>query len=307
MSLTIEYLLGISYLIWMPLTAILLAAIIWTASFETLSNATAVLGLSMLVTLAVTVVGQPSWLSVTTSMFQPSSNTLQPMALYLFSVVSLFGAYMTPYQFALYSSGAMEEEWTGRDHLTNRIVTIVGTTFGAIIAMALTAGAAIYLFPGHQSVSAFTALLQPAKDSLGLIGVGVMLFGIFMVSLAAGLEAAMSGSYAVCQYLGWDWGKKGRPATAPLFHFGVLVLIVLAVLVGETEVDPILMTTLSMAIAAVALPFNFIPLLIVANDPSFMGDQCNGILTNVASIGIVVLLTVVTLAAIPLLFLSGSL
>lgn len=306
MALVIEYASGLSYLIWIPAMALILLSIIWFVGFEMLDNSTALVGLTMLVVLVVMVKGLHDWGGMAISLVHPSMSTASPIALYLFSVVSLLGAYMTPYQFAFYSSGALEEEWGGHDFTTNRIVSVVGTTFGGAVTLGITVIAAIYLYP-TKNVSSFVTLLQPVKDSLGQTGLIFLLIGIFAVCVGAGLEAAMSGSYSIMQYFGWDWGKKGKPHTAPVFHFGVMCLLALAVIVAETQVNPIQMTTVTMAVGAVTLPFNFIPLMIVANDRDFLGEQKNNVLTNIVALLLIGLLCVVTVAAIPLLFLSGTL
>ena len=43
------------------------------------------------------------------------------------------------------------------------------------------------------------------------------------------------------------------------------------------------MTAITMAIGAVSLPFTFLPLLIIANDKDYMGDQKNNLAINVIS------------------------
>jgi Mn2+/Fe2+ NRAMP family transporter len=218
----------------------------------------------------------------------------------------LFGAYMTPYQFDFYSSGALEEEWTAEDLVTNRVVSLVGTIFGGLITIALMINAAAVLYPAHHAVSTFSDAVLPASVSLGVAGAAFFLFGTFAVSLGAGLETTLSGSYAIMQYFGWEWGKKGRPHTAPVFQFTMLLLLALAILIAETGIDPITLTTLTMAISAITLPFNFLPMLIVANDGEYMGEQKNTLGTNIVALIVLAVLSVVTVTAIPLTFLSGS-
>ncbi len=61
-----------------------------------------------------------------------------------------------------------------------------------------------------------------------------------------------------------------------------------------------------MAFAAFSLPFTFAPLLIVANDPEYVGNQCNTAAVNVVAALVLALLCVVTVATIPLLVASGG-
>lgn len=307
MALALQLAFNISYLLWIPVAALLVGIILWKVKFAVMDNGAAILGLTMLVIVVAMFKLAPPWGQVGIAIMHPAMSTLQPLPLYLFSAISLLGAYMTPYQFIFYSSGALEEEWGAQDYLTNRVVTLVGTSVGAIITLGLIIAAAQVLYPHHRSVNTLADAAHPAFVSLGIAGLVVFIIGTFAVSLGAGLESALSGSYSVCQFFGWDWGKKGTPRQAPMFHLIYIILLILALVVAFSRVDPIQMTILTMAVGAISLPFTFIPLLIVANDREFMGDQCNTRPINIIAGLILALLLVVTLTAIPLIFISGSL
>jgi Mn2+/Fe2+ NRAMP family transporter len=57
--------------------------------------------------------------------------------------------------------------------------------------------------------------------------------------------------------------------------------------------------------SVVALPLTYLPILLVANDRSYMGEHRNGRLANVLGIVYFGLVLVVSLAAIPLLVLTN--
>jgi manganese transport protein len=78
------------------------------------------------------------------------------------------------------------------------------------------------------------------------------------------------------------------------------------VLIAMTGIDPIQITIISLAAAAASLPFTFAPLMIVANDPEFVGDQANSRAINVVAMMILGLLLLVTIGVIPLLILTGG-
>ena len=166
--------------------------------------------------------------------------------------------------------------------------------------------AALVLFPQHHDVKTLMDAATPTRTALGTTGLVVFAVGTFAVSVGAGVETALAGTYTVCQFFGWDWGKRQPPREVPLFHSVLMVEFVLAVLVVVSGVDPIRLTTVTMALAAFSLPFTFGPLLIVANDPDYVGDQKNTTMGNVVGGIVFVVLCVVTLATIPLLVLSGG-
>jgi Mn2+/Fe2+ NRAMP family transporter len=60
-----------------------------------------------------------------------------------------------------------------------------------------------------------------------------------------------------------------------------------------------------MAFAAFSLPFAFLPILVVANDGGYMGQQKNTPAANLVGV-LMLLLCAVTVATIPLLILSGG-
>lgn len=306
MTLALELATRVSYLLWFPVAALLLGLILWKASFDLLENGSAILGLTMLVAVVAMVKLAPPWGQIGTELLHPNLSSAGPLAAYLFAAISLLGSYMTPYQFYFYSSGAIEEEWSGEDLVVNRVTSLVGSLFGATIDFALIVVAALVLFPQQHGVNTLGDAGQPIRQALGTAGWWLFIVGAFAVSLGAGLETALSGAYSVCQYFGWDWGKKGRPREAPLFHLGYLVMLILAMALAYTRVDPIQLTTITMAGAAFALPFTFIPLLIVANDPDYMGEQKNTTAVNVVAGIVLIVLLVVTVSTIPLFILSGG-
>jgi Mn2+/Fe2+ NRAMP family transporter len=62
-----------------------------------------------------------------------------------------------------------------------------------------------------------------------------------------------------------------------------------------------MVTEYSIVFSAVALPLTYFPILVVANDPGYMGEAVNSRLTNALGTAYLGLLTVVSLAAIPLM------
>jgi Mn2+/Fe2+ NRAMP family transporter len=306
MSLALELASQISYLLWFPIAAIILGVILWRASFDVLENGSAFLGLTMLVAVVAMFKLDPPWGTIAHDVVLPPVSGVNSLPGYLFAAIGLLGAYMTPYQFYFYSSGAIEDEWDGKDLLINRVTAVLGSFLGAGVDFALVVVAALVLFPLHAQVNTLADAGRPVAASLGTIGWVLFIVGAFSVSMGAGLETALSGAYAFCQYFGWDWGKKGCPARTPVFHLGYLVMLALSLLVAYTGVDPIQLSLVTMAVAAATLPFTFAPLLIVANDRLYMGEQKNTPMVNFVSYVILALLVVVTLASIPLLIITGG-
>jgi Mn2+/Fe2+ NRAMP family transporter len=86
----------------------------------------------------------------------------------------------------------------------------------------------------------------------------------------------------------------------------VIVSLVVGVGVLMTGVDPVKVTEYSVVFSAIALPLTYLPVLVIANDPQYMGEHVNGKLQNAVGLVYLVLIVVASLAAIPLMLLTGA-
>jgi Mn2+/Fe2+ NRAMP family transporter len=66
-------------------------------------------------------------------------------------------------------------------------------------------------------------------------------------------------------------------------------------------VDPIVVTEVSVVFSAVALPLTYFPILVVANDPDYMGHRTNGRIANAIGVVYLGIIAVASIAAIPLM------
>lgn len=306
MALVIQLITHLSYLWWVPLAGLLVLVILWLGSFSLVENGAAILGLALLVFIVAAIKLAPPWDQVARQMIIPTIPQGTNMFAYAFQAVALLGAFMTPYEVFFYSSGAIEEKWSGRDFITNRATTLVGFTFGSLIVISMMVVAAQVFFPHQIQSQAFPSIPVPVITSLGTAGFLVFLLGAFASTGGAAMEATLSTTYTTAQFFGWDWGQSHNPRGAPIFSFTTILAVIAAVIIAFTGIDPIQLTIYTTALAAFSLPFTFIPLFIVANDEEYMGEMKNGRLTNIASLFFLAVLVLVTLATIPLFILGGG-
>ena len=76
------------------------------------------------------------------------------------------------------------------------------------------------------------------------------------------------------------------------------------VLVVMTGVDPVKVTEYSIVLSAAALPLTYFPILVIANDPDYMGDKTNGRFLNFIASVYLVLIVVISIATIPLMIIT---
>ena len=108
------------------------------------------------------------------------------------------------------------------------------------------------------------------------------------------------------QFFGWPWGKFRRPASASRFHVVMILSLVVALGILFTGVDPVQVTEFSVVFSAIALPLTYLPILIVANDPKYMGERVNGKVTNVFGLIYLGIILIASIAAIPLMIVTGA-
>jgi len=306
MALVLQIVTGLSYIWWIVPAGIVIGGVLWFSSFKLIENGASLLGLGILVFVVAAIKLGPSWGNVASQMILPNIPSGSSLPAYLFAAVSLLGAFMTPYELYFYSSGAIEERWTGNDFITNRVTTVVGFTFGSLIVICMMVVSAQTFFIHGVKSQLFASIPVPIVASLGIGGLAVFAFGGLADTGGAALESTLSSAYTIAQFFGWDWGQDHNPRQAPGFVFTYLVALLVAVIIALTGFDPVKLTIYTTALAAFSLPFTFIPLFIVANDRTYMGDARNGTLTNIACIFFLIVLSIVTIATIPLFILSGG-
>jgi manganese transport protein len=305
-ALAFELASGVNYLLWMPLAALAVWLVIWRVKFSRLEQVFGLLGLLLIVFAVALFKLGPDWGQLLHQATRPHPVGHENWATYAYYGIALFGAAMTPYEVFFFSSGGVEEKWTRRDLRTARTNVFVGFPLGGLLSLAIMGCAAVLFLPAGIQVGTLGQVVLPVAVALGKIGLAVVLVGVFAATFGAALETALSCGYTIAQYRGWQWGKFVRPREASRFHVVMIVCILLAALTLLTGVDPVLVTEYSVVFAAMALPLTYLPILIIANDPDYVGRQINGPLRNAFGLVYLALLTVASAAAIPLMIVTRA-
>jgi len=303
-AISLQLLSGLPYR-WLILLAIVgFAVVIWVTSFEWLERLFGYGGLCMLVFAVAAVKLGPDWAKVGKG-FVPHiahNNKL----LYAYFAVGLLGAAMTPYEVYFYSSGGVEDRWSPKDIGLNRANAIIGYGLGGFLSLALIiVGGALFLGHGISPEHLGTIALG-AEQPLGQVGLLLALVGILFAVGGASIDTVFSGAYNLAQFCGWEWGRYRHPRGAPRFALTWLVLLVLALGIVMTGVDPVMLTEYAVIFSVAALPLTYVPILLVANDEAYMGRYRNGRLANALGLVYLVVIMVVALTAIPLMVLTNA-
>jgi Mn2+/Fe2+ NRAMP family transporter len=167
--------------------------------------------------------------------------------------------------------------------------------------LSIAASAWLTLGPLEISVDTLGQVGLPVAVALGKVGLAIALLGFVAATFGAACETGLSAAYSIAQYFGAQWGKYVRPNEAAFFHLVLFLATLVAGAVLMTTVDPVLVTEVSVVFSAVALPLTYFPILVVANDPDYMGEYVNGRLANGLGVVFLALVVVASVVAIPLL------
>ena len=305
-ALSLQLATSVGPMMWVPVAAFGVWVVIWRAKFDLLENVTGMLGLALIVFAVALFLLSPDWGSLADQALTPVIPDSEPVATYWFFAVALFGAAMTPYEVFFFSSGAIEEGWTKSDLATSRANVFVGFPLGGLLSIAIAGCAAVVLLPQSIAVTSLSQIVLPVAQAGGTLALSFAIVGILAATFGAALETTLSSGYTLAQYLGWSWGKFRRPARAARFHLSMIVVLLVAIGILATGVDPIAVTEISVVFSAVALPLTYLPILLVANDPEYMGDAVNGRGMNAIAVVYLVIILAAAAAAIPLLIVTGA-
>ncbi|MGV0772435.1 NRAMP family divalent metal transporter [Mycobacterium syngnathidarum] len=305
-ALALQLATDVGRMLWIPVAAFAVWLVIWRVKFSVMENTAGLAGLSLIVFAVAVFALQPHWGDLAHQAVQPVIPESESSATYWYYAIALFGAAMTPYEVFFFSSGAVEEHWKAKDLGVSRVNVLVGFPLGGILSVAIAACATLVLLPDRIEVTSLSQVVMPVVEAGGKLALAFAIVGIVAATFGAALETTLSSGYTLAQFFGWTWGKFRRPAEASRFHVVMFVSIVIGAAVLFTGIDPVMVTEYSVVFSAIALPLTYLPILIVANDPEYMGDKTNGRVLNMFGSVYLVIIVTASLAAIPLMIVTGA-
>lgn len=301
--IALQLLTGIAFRWWAIPVAIAVWLTAWYGSFESVEDGVALLGLVTLSFVVGALVLDPPWAEVARGFIPTVAR--RDTAHYLFVAVSIIGAIISPYLLYFYSSGAIEQRWGEKDVRVNRMTSGIGMGFGGAVQMAVLATAALVLAPRGITVESFDQIALTLVQPFGRLGLYLFIASLGIACFGACLEQALETGYLISQASGWNWGQSKSAAQASRFSLTYTVSIFASSLLMLFGIDPLKLTMLSMALTAVMLPLPIIPLLVLMNDPRYLGKHTNGWISNIVVAFVIMLTFVLAIVAIPLEYLGG--
>ncbi len=125
-ALALELITSVNYVLWIPVCAVAVWLVIWRVKFESMECTFGVLGLAIIVASVAVWKLHPDWSALWHQSIDPSRPASETPASYFYWAIGLFASAMTPYEVIFFSSGAVEEHWSGSDLNEERANVFVG-------------------------------------------------------------------------------------------------------------------------------------------------------------------------------------
>jgi manganese transport protein len=303
-ALILQLLSGYSYRLLIVATVLSLIVIIWLVPFKGIERLFGYLGVGLVVFVIVAIKTTPG-LSHLAHGLIPQGLQGSELLTYWYFAVGLIAATLMPYEVYFYSSGGIEEGWKPEDIGENRMNATLGFGVGALVAAGIIVAAANQFFPVSINPSYIGTPALATVMSLGKIALLVTLLGMLFAIAGSAVETAFSGAYNLSQYAGWRWGRHLPPLKTLRFTWSWIIILLVAGAIIMTGLDPIALTEYSVLLSAVIMPLTYFPVLQMARNKAAMGKYVNGRLANSLGWLYLVIIVLVSVAAVPLLVITG--
>lgn len=300
----VQLLSGFSYELLIPIVALGLIAILWSVPFKGIERVFGYLGVGLLVFLIAAIKTHPSLHHFTHGLLPHGLDSSDVLAYWYFAV-GLIATTIMPYEIYFYSSGGIEEGWTPKDLPDNKLNATLGFAVGSLAAAGIIIVSANLFLPRGIMPEFIGSTPLAALMTFGKVGLLLGLLGMLFSIAGSAVETSFSGAYNLSQYAGWKWGRHLPPRKAPKFTWSWLIILVLGAMIIMTGIDPVALTEYAVIFSVVIMPLTYYPILKTANNTAVMGKHVNGRLARVLGWGYFGIVCLVSVAAVPLMILTG--
>jgi NRAMP (natural resistance-associated macrophage protein)-like metal ion transporter len=209
-----------------------------------------------------------------------------------FLLMANIGTTIAPWMIFFQQSAVVDKGMQEKDMLWGKIDTAVGSLLTVIVA----AGCVILtatLLPGQMIDDAATAALRfmPINHYVGAL----LAIGLFDAGFLGAICISLASSWAFGEVFGWAHSLNHKVKEAPWFYAYYFFDLLLAGTVVLIPHAPLVLITLFVQVIAVTLlPAALVFLILLLNNKETMGEYRNTPFQNVANIGIVVVIIVIS-------------
>jgi Mn2+/Fe2+ NRAMP family transporter len=307
-ALILNYLTGLPYALLAAAMTVVFVTSIWVLPFEWIERAYGLLGLFMLVFAVALVAIHPPWQQVAGGLVPqvPRGLSTKELLTFAYFTVAILSAVMFPYEVYFYSSGGIEEGWSPKNLLTNRLTSIIGMGLGSLLAISILASSAQLFGPANVDPEIPGSAALQAAIPFGKWGLVLALLGMLFAVAGAAVETCLANAYSIAQFFGWRWGRHKKPWEAPRFTITWVLLFAAALAIVLTGVDVMMLVEFAVLFSILVLPLTYLPLLLLAGDKSYMREHSNGPVAKTLGWFYFAAVALAAIAALPLYFMTSG-
>ena len=266
-------LFGISRLILIPATAIVIWLLILKLDYKKLEKIFLVLVLFYIAYIISGFMAKPDWGAVFKGTISP---TVQFNKSFIFLLIALVGTTITPWMQFYLQSSIVEKGIRKAEYKYSKWDVIIGSSFTNIISFFIIITCAAVLFSNgirvNDAIDASKAL-EPLAGSYALYLFGG---GFFIAALFGAFILPLSTSYYLCEAFGWESGVNKKFSNAKNFYIIMLLMIVISsAIILIPSINLIHLILLAQFINGIILPVLLIIILKLVNDRKLMGGYVN--------------------------------
>jgi Mn2+/Fe2+ NRAMP family transporter len=301
--LGLQLLTGVRFFYWAVPVAFVIWLLLWRGTFSIIEYGVSILGLTTVVFIVAAAKAHPGFHNIGAGFLPtlPGDHKAQ----YWFLGVSIIGATISPYLVNFYSSGAVEDKWSEKDLVPNRLTAGIGMSFGGTISIAVLVAAAMVFHSRAISIDTYEQIAMEVTAPLGIWGYRIFGIALIIACFGAALELSLDIAYVYAQGFGWRWSEDLQPIEASRFTLVYTIFIFAGCVPIMFGIDPLKLTLFSMAATALILPLIVFPFLIIMNDKRYLRNHTNSVFANAVVCFVILLAAAMAIVAIPLEILGG--
>jgi NRAMP (natural resistance-associated macrophage protein)-like metal ion transporter len=253
--------------------------------------------------------GAPPWSKVAEGFARPEIPGGLTAGL-VFIILANVGTTITPWQLFFQQSSVVDKGLDIHDVRFGKWDTLAGAllTCGVAVFIIITTGAAFHyrqppiaIEDARQTADALVPLLPHGQ---GRLARQLFAIGLFDAGFLGALCISLSSSWAMGEVLGWAHSLNRSVRDAPWFYVAYLAMLLTSGAVVLVPGAPLVTITMYVQIVAVTLlPPCLVFLILLLNDPGFMGVHVSTRWQNLVNWSIVIVIIVAsTLFALSTLF-----
>jgi NRAMP (natural resistance-associated macrophage protein)-like metal ion transporter len=228
----------------------------------------------------------------------------------LFILMANIGTTIAPWMIFFQQSAVVDKRLDIHDIKFGQAETFIGSLSTCIVAVfiIITTGAVFYY---HQPQVIIEDAMQTAEALVPLLPSGqgelakrLFAIGLFDAGFLGALCISLSSSWAVGEVFGWAHSLNVNVKDAKWFYGIYLAMLVTSGAVVLIPGAPLVTITMFVQVVAVTLlPAALVFLLLILNEPEFMGEHVNSRTQNIMNWSIVILVSIMsTLLGVQTLF-----